>query len=361
MTYGLLSDLHNHDWSIYSTTNPDGVNSRLRLTLDEMVRAAKELLKAGGRTLVIAGDIFHVRGSLDPEVLNPVQETFRRIMDLGVEILAIPGNHDLKGKETTELGSAIQTLAETFSAEGSIQVFNAPQLVFGPHPMAFIPWASTTAALIKQAEGLAHQAANDLKDFDLIIHAGIDGVLSGMPDHGLTAKILAGLGFKRVLAGHYHNHKDLGDGVFSIGATTHQTWSDIGSRAGFLLVDDTDVHFNDTMAPKFIDITGMTEDDIELTAPDNYVRFRGGAMKEDEIKELRQFLAGTGAKGISIQVTKQNTVARSAAPKSGTTLEKSVADFVDGSKDIPANLDRNAIKLECADILSTVKMVVEES
>ena len=48
---------------------------------------------------------------------------------------------------------------------------------------------------------------------------------------------LAKLGFRRVFAGHYHHHCSFEDGkVWSIGATTHQTASDIGTKAGFLLV-----------------------------------------------------------------------------------------------------------------------------
>lgn len=364
MTYAIVSDLHCHKWSAYSAVDADGVNSRLRIILDELMRAGKEVLAAGGQTVVIDGDIFHVRGSLDPEVLNPTQNTIRLLMDMGVRIEAIPGNHDLVGNETTELGSAIQTLSETFSTLGTIEVFNEPRLVFGPQPRAFVPWVKSVPALLKEIEKLAKLAGGEIGDYDLHIHAGIDGTIATMPDHGLDAATLAGFGFRHVFAGHYHNHKDHGDGVFSIGATTHQTWSDVGSKAGFLIVhDDGRVEFFNSHAPEFVDVSGMSENDMTLLADGNYVRYRGQQMTPAQARELREFLVDSGAKGVSIQAPRPATNLRqSARPTSGAlTLAQSIDQFVDQAKTIPAHLDRNEVKKRCADVLAKAQEVVEEA
>lgn len=367
MTYGLISDPHAHKWSMYSSVNTDGVNSRLRIILDEMARAATTLQSLGGNTLVIAGDIFHVRGAIDPEVLNPTQDVFRQIMDMGVHIEMIPGNHDLAGKETTALGSSIQTLSETFSAEGSIRVFNTPTLLGKTSQTpgrAFLPWCPDTNRLINQAEDLAAEAAKSgLENYDLFIHAGIDGVLPNMPDHGLSAERLAKLGFRHVFAGHYHNHKDLGGGVFSIGATTHQTWGDVNTRAGFLIIeDDGTVRHYDSHAPKFVDISGLDEDEMQMQADGNYVRFRGASMKGEEVKELREWLFSIGAKGVSIEVARTATAARATSPSSsGKSLGESVMSFIDDTKDIPAHIDRAEVKKAASDVLTTSAAVYEEA
>ncbi len=55
-----------------------------------MKRAAAEVRAAGGDTLVFAGDLFHTRGSLDPEVFNPVIETIKGLTWDGYRIVAIP-------------------------------------------------------------------------------------------------------------------------------------------------------------------------------------------------------------------------------------------------------------------------------
>lgn len=358
--YAIISDIHAHKWSTFSKVDPDGVNSRLRIILNEMKRAAAKLLELGGSTMVIAGDVFHARGSIDPEVLNPAQETIRAIMDDGISIEAIPGNHDLLTNDTRALSSSIQTLAETFSAQGSIEIFNQPRLVFGDQPRAFVPWAPTNEALLRQIEELARLAAGGVGEFDLFIHAGIDGVLAGMPDHGLSPAKLAAFGFKRVLAGHYHNHKHLGDGIYSIGATTHQTWSDVDTKAGFLIVDE-EVQWHASHAPSFIDVTGKDEDEMELLVPGNYVRYRGGAMKDAEVKELRRFFEECGARGVSIQVVRETVSARPAAPRTGLSLDASVTGYVDTMKDVPASIDRDRIKRLCADVLAKTRSVVEEA
>ncbi|RWJ03410.1 metallophosphoesterase [Mesorhizobium sp.] len=368
MHYGIVSDIHAHKWSTFSTVDPDGVNSRLRIILDELMRAATELQAAGGKTLVIAGDIFHSRGTIDPEVLNPLQDVVRKILDMGIEILMIPGNHDLVGKETTRLGSAIETLSETFSSEGSIRVFNEPHIAVaaaGEVNLAFVPWQTSNEELLKAAGKLAAELRRigQLHETDLIIHAGIDGVLDGMPDHGLTAGRLADLGFRNVFAGHYHNHKALGGGVYSIGATTHHTWSDVNAKAGFLLVDgDGKVDFYPSRAPSFVDVSGMDEDDIANMAAGNYVRFRGEQMSNEDIKELREFLLASGALGVSIQAPKTAVAARSGTPvKTGLTLEASVTNFIDAAKDIPAHVDREAVKRAAAEILTKARATYEEA
>lgn len=355
MKYVVISDIHAHRWSLFSEVGKNGVNTRLQIILDEMLRAAQTLIDQGGQHMIIAGDIFHVRGSIDPEVLNPVQQTIRAIMDMGVRIFAIPGNHDLSSKETTSLGSSVQTLSETFSELGGFYVENEPAFD-SIAKFAFVPWISNTETLLKEIDQLGdrmHRAGEDVQHFDLFIHAGIDDVLPNMPAHGLTASKLADLGFGRVFAGHYHNHKDLGHGVYSIGATTHQTWGDVGSRAGFLMVDDKSVAFHDSRAPKFIDVSGMSEEDMVLTVPGNYVRFRGEAMTLDQIRELREFLSDNDAKGVSIQVTRSVVNARKSGG-SGATMLSSIEAYIDDASSFTAAIDRAALKVDCVTLINDV-------
>lgn len=364
MTYAVLSDLHCHNWSMFSRVDPDGVNNRLRATLNEMLRAASELVKAGGKYMVIPGDIFHVRGSIDPEVLNPTQETIRQILDMGITIYAIPGNHDLKGKETTELGSAIQTLAQTFSEKGSFQVIYEPKLFNTPddeYTFAFVPWHTSNEQLLSDLGQIA-SAAGQPDQVDVFIHAGIDGVLPGMPEHGLSDTKLAKFGFRRVMAGDYHNHKIMQGGVISVGATTHQSWRDVGSRAGFLLVTPDKVRFMDTHAPKFVDVSGRDEDEIKLLCDGNYVRFRGSQMTSEDVQELRTFFETHGALGTSIQVPPAQTSQRqgTAPVQSGQTLDQSVTAYVD-KVELAPHVDRAEVKRQAADVLNKARSVYEEA
>lgn len=340
MTYAIISDIHAHSFTLFSKTNSEGINSRLCIILDEMIRAAYALKAAGGRRMIIAGDILHTRGQIDPEVLNPLRETIEQILSMDIDIDAIPGNHDLKSSETQEVSSSIQNLVQVSMTGGQFRVFNEPTV---SGALAFIPWRNTKEQLIRDLTDLAASVAPTHRQIDVFIHAGIDGVLSGMPAHGLTHVELGNFGFRRVFAGHYHNHKDFGNGVVSIGATTHHNWGDIGTRAGFLLVNEADgsFTFNRSEAPHFIDISGMTEEDIQLVAPGNYCRVRGSAMTNDEVKDLRQVLTDMGALGTSIEVPRVSSVTRATKPAGGVTIAQSIEAFVKASP--PATVDPAAV------------------
>lgn len=357
MTYAVVSDIHAHIWSTFATTLPNGVNSRLQIILDELLRAAKALKKAGGDTLVIAGDIFHVRGSVDPEVLNPVHQAIVEILDMGIYIHAIPGNHDLKGADTTELGSAIEFLSRATGSVGHhMSVHNEPgRIDMGEHLLGFVPWRHSNEALLADLEKLAKTKGSDKAD--IFIHAGINDVLPGL-DHSLDAKTLAGFGFRRVFAGHYHNHKVLGGGVYSIGATTHQTWGDVGTKAGFLIADSAEVTFFNSQAPAFVDVSGHDEAEMTMLADGNYVRFRGPAMTTAQQTELRQFLLAAGARGISIDVPKAVTAVRaSSSVGSGRTLGQSVTSYIEARTDLPAHVPVDEVKKRAADVLARSQAV----
>lgn len=364
MKYLVVSDIHAHAWTVFGKTGPDGVNTRLRIILDDLLRAAKCLKDAGGTDMIISGDVFHQRGSIDPEVLNPVRDCFDMIKLMGIDILAIPGNHDLKSRDTKALSSAIQNLEndETL-AGGAFTIYNEPYHLKcdDDYAFGFVPWCDTKEELLAGLESVQRDAGVTLNKTDVFIHAGIDGVLSGMPGSGLTAADLAAYGFRRVFAGHYHNHKDMGSGVFSIGATTHHNWGDVGTRAGFLMVDTddpTDVVFHDTMAPKFVDVSGLDEVEMELECKGNYVRFRGPEMTQSDINDLRSQFKAWGACDVSIQVPKAIATTRSATPTKTLSLADSISAFVDDS---PITVDKAQVKKRAAEILQEAVAVTDET
>jgi DNA repair exonuclease SbcCD nuclease subunit len=323
--FGVISDTHHHNWTAFSSTNGQGVNTRLHQILAETQRCAVEVVKAGGNTIIHGGDLFHVRGSVAPSVLNPTLELYHDLIKSGMRILINAGNHDLEGKEATKVGSAITALEKV-----GCQVVNEPML-FATDGLVLVPYMQRVADLKVELERLASTVAAGA--VDLVIHAGIDGVIKGLPDHGLDATYLSKLGFRRIFAGHYHHHKQLAENVWSIGALTHQTWSDIGSKAGFLIVTDEGVNWRSTHAPSFVEIDGATNpDDIPLIVDGNYVRAKIFSSKASEIEALRQFLTDSGAKGVTIVSQPPTGVTRTKSTvTAGASIEVSVTDFIKAS------------------------------
>lgn len=361
--YGIISDTHNHNWSAFATVNENGINSRLQFTLDETAAAAQRVLHAGGKYLYHGGDLFHVRGSIAPSVLNPTLDTYREIISWGIIPVINAGNHDLEGKEADRVSSAITAMEQL----GCI-VINKPTI---HENMYIVPWIQNTADLKAQLEE-AVKNIGSVADMDLLIHAPIDGVISGLPDHGLTANYLTTLGFGRVFAGHYHHHAQMHPGVavpdaadktkftcygevYSIGAAAHQTWGDVGSKAGHLIVD-ADVRWHESAAPKFVEVDGTeSQDDLAAKAANNYVKARVGNLKQADVENMRAFLTSMGAAGVVIQVEKAATTpSRTGSTyKSGTTMEASIKSFITSQTEMFKR--PNDLAIRCNEILARVR------
>lgn len=347
--YGIISDTHMHNWSAFAMVNEKGVNTRLQMTLDETKRAAQEVRNAGGNRLFHAGDLFHVRGSIKPSVLNPTMDCYRELIKDGFQITIVAGNHDLEGKDAARISSAITSL------EGiGCKIINSVSAgMMAADDVMMLPWMQDINTLKMHIETV-HPA--DRKECDLIIHAPVDGVIMNIPDHGLDAEYLAALGFRRVFAGHYHNHKSFGHGVYSIGALTHLTWGDIGTHAGFLVVHGKDngniVQRVASHAPSFVEIFSDTpEHEVPMIADGNYVRAKVDNVNATEVEELREWLTKCGAKGVVIHATKKSTDERAAAPAESVSIDSSIGDYIKGQ-----GMERPAVVQSiCMDILSRVE------
>ena len=346
--YLKVADVHAHDWSQFSGVGSDGVNTRLRIILDELKRAAGELQAAGGYIMTIDGDLFHVRGKIAPSVFNPTYDAIREIAETGVRIEIIAGNHDLEGKDATKLGNAMQQLQQIPGVTVHVQ----PAIVH--NNLLMVPWIEDLDRLRTLLRGFATKLGAKAAQIDVALHAPLNGVIKGIPDACLDPAELAALGFRRVFAGHFHNHVDFGGGVYSVGATTHQTWNDPGTKAGFLLVYEDRVEHHESKAPKFVNWDGddIVDDDY---FEGNYVRLRLQDAEESIIRDMRQAIMDRGALGIVDHSSKKRTVTRSnATAQTGSTLEMSVSSFV--GEHLQTSLDKAKIEQEALAVLGEAKM-----
>ena len=348
--YGIISDLHLYAWDAFSSLNDKGVNTRLQIILDEVFRAAQLTARTGATKLFIAGDVFHVRGKLAPSVLNPVVETFSEVSKL-LDVHIIPGNHDLESKETMVLTNATQVLQEV----GCTVHTNASYIELEDgNRVLMIPWRSSVAALKDEIKTLGGDG-----NTDLIIHAPVDGVIFGIPDHGLTHEWLAEQGFKRAFSGHYHNYRDFGNNVYSIGATTHQTWNDVGTKAGFLIVGDDRVKHAPSAAPKFVDFDfRWDKEQCKKRCEGNYIRVKGDTDQPLKVKALIK--DKYGALGVVINSTPKPSaeVARGAVSvTSGQSLMQSVTEYIDKTFSDLEDKTLSSVKQECEDIMVEVESI----
>jgi len=348
MKYGLISDTHYHDWTQFASVGSDHVNSRLQQQIDETLRAARVLNEMGIKHLFHAGDCFHVRGKIAPSVLNPVLDAYRYIVnELGIEVHMIPGNHDLETNDSHRITNASSALAGV-----GVEIITEPTEIQGfDRNILMIPWMSSTDNLLTTMREIKAKTSEPHK-MDVIIHAPVNGVIMGIPDNGLNAHDLGGVGFRHVFAGHYHNHKSLGDGVYSIGAATHQTWSDVDSLAGFVIVDGDSITHVPSEAPSFVDLqVWESVDSAEEAVKGNYIRAKIEIESESEVIEMREFLTELGAAGVTVHpIRKPKNAARQSTVNTSVTLQQSITEYVEQSE----FKDKAAVNVIATEILQEV-------
>lgn len=354
MIYGVISDTHCHNWSTFSEVGGDYVNNRLQIILDEILRAATEVKKKGGKYLIHTGDLFHVRGNVSPSVLNPTIETFKKIVEMGIHPIIICGNHDAEFRVTNDVGSAINALKSV-----GCDVYNEPTMIRAPfsdgESWLFIPWQPDTDEFMQAMEVTMGDSSQPVT---LFCHVALDGVFARLSpksiiDHKQLLATYSNIKF--IFAGHLHDHKKIDKNCYSVGAIAQHSWGEANTKAGFLIVDtdSNKVTFRASRAPKFVELTPEIDvEEIPAMVEGNYVRATL-EMNESEIKDYRKLLEDYGAAGVSI-VAKPKPVTRSDAVKVDTTkpLNTAVSDFVDAKyKSSPL---KDAIKAEAERILSEV-------
>jgi DNA repair exonuclease SbcCD nuclease subunit len=339
-----------HNWTQFASADDEGRNTRLSIILDSLLEAVDTALEEGIDEMYLAGDLFHTRGSLPPSVLNRVVDCFGKITKRGMTVHAIPGNHDLESDNSCELTNASQVLTTV-----GVNVYTDTKQI---GDIVMVPWKSSLDALRGELQTIA-DLSEDVSELVVFIHAPLNGVIEGIPDHGLSSTELEAFGFKALFSGHYHNFKEVGNKVWSIGALTHQTWGDIGSQAGYVIynTETNEVEQRETSAPKFIDVSAiatMDADDLQKHVEGNYARLRLAQAEKKEVIECRDYLMELGAVGVIVNHTPAKTVSRQSNANTTNqqlSLKQQTGSWIEGNT--PDSL-KAAVMAESEDILSTI-------
>jgi len=348
--FGLISDQHYNNWRSFATTIGRDYNSRLKIQCDTTIEAAKAMKAAGCKIMFCGGDTFHVRGVLLPSVLNYVTETYKTIInEIGLDVVMLAGNHDLETESSVYSSNASSSLAGI----GVKIVCGEPESVkVGDVTVHLVSWRESYTELLVDLQEVRKKAGAGTHD--LIIHAGINNTIPTMPNTGIDASDLQALGFRNVYAGHYHNHRVVAPGVISIGALNHQQFSDVGSLAGYMIVnpDGTFTH-TETSSPKFVTLEGdVTEEDLK----GNYVRYRAEITSDEEGVEIKAHLAELGAAGIVTALVRKSALAVSGPSTEETrridSLSESISAYCKAQHDKSPDFDLPELVGVCQSILS---------
>jgi DNA repair exonuclease SbcCD nuclease subunit len=263
-------------------------------------------------TVIVLGDLFHNRKSLDVDVLSYVYNFFDETKSkYNQDWLCFPGNHDMFLKNSWDINSLsplkhVLTIVESYS-----------KLEIGGHTFWVIPFINYEPAYMEVLNRINDKAAaGDI----LLTHIGAQGAKLNecfliknwnMINFNETK-------FGRVYAGHFHCYQNVGGKLVYCGSPIPLRFDEGAVDHGFLVVDLDDDHkeefvttfsvgAQDNRPPNYLTLT----DD-----PDQSVDPEGDKVRvlltkdytEHELDEMRDALIEKGAVSVQWMKPKEESV-----------------------------------------------------
>lgn len=181
-------------------------------------------LKELGINLIIQlGDMFDRRKFINIHTLYLARKYFfDRLVEDGISMITILGNHDIYFKDTLEVNSP-SLLLQGYP----IQVIQEPTTInLGGREFQFFPWNTY------QGNGRGDICIGhfEISNFQVSVGNEFKG--------GLRAEDFSG--FNMVLSGHFH-HRSSNGNIYYLGTPTENTWGDYNDLRGFHILDTTDL------------------------------------------------------------------------------------------------------------------------
>ena len=185
-------------------------------------------LEANGiNTVIHMGDLLDRRKYINFNTLTQVKKRFfQPLLDRGIKMHCIPGNHDTYWKNTNDLNS----LRELFHDE--IHLYEKPTTVdFDGCSVLFLPWINKENS--QECENALESSTAPV----LVGHLELDGyeVMRGINHNGGMGDNILDK-FDLVMSGHFHCKQNRGH-IWYLGTQYDLTFSDVAERKGFHIFD----------------------------------------------------------------------------------------------------------------------------
>jgi DNA repair exonuclease SbcCD nuclease subunit len=275
MKYGITADLQFDEYARLSTLSEQGVTTRLLDLIACFRWIVQTCVDQGCKGLIVAGDVFESRTSIDVSVLDLVCREFASASKALDEIIVVPGNHDCHLK--TPGINSLQVL------RGLVRVIEQPT-VFGP--FALLPWSAHEEDYAAGVKKLLKDPKVKAAKY-LVTHAMIEG--AGYPGKCISVDVFKPSKWKRILLGDVHCPMQFtldgwkGD-LRYVGAPMQLDFGDAGEWRGFCILDTTtdalDLIENE-ISPRFYKATDP--DDLTDVRDIDFVDVRG----DDPVKVMQ--------------------------------------------------------------------------
>jgi hypothetical protein len=187
------------------------------------------LVERGIKNVIHLGDMFDRRKYINYLTLRNCRKYFfDPMVDLGIKLDVIVGNHDVFYKNTNDINSPGLLLQQYTN----ISAYDRPvELTYDGLDILMLPWICTdnyedSMSIIKDTSATVCLGHLELAGFQM--HKG------QVNDHGFDSKIFER--FDLVFTGHYHHRSSSGN-ITYLGNPYEITWSDFKDPRGFHIFD----------------------------------------------------------------------------------------------------------------------------
>lgn len=215
----------------------------------------KEYAKENDK-LIVLGDIFDNRNSIDLRAMNLVVEIFEDISKI-IECHILLGNHDQRMMNDPKINSVA-----SIRNINNVYTYSEPtEIKFDNKKALMMPWVHGKN---NEQEILAKYSGNDL----LFCHSDLNGCRTQINPTRPTNRNILDIddfnGFKRVYSGHIHIVQTINHFTF-VGSPYHLDRNDVGNTKGVFVYDtkkDKDIFIPNDYSPEFKKVKIVKETDL---------------------------------------------------------------------------------------------------
>ena len=316
--------------------------------------------KNGIEVVLVLGDLFHDRNSLNIQVLSDAYDFFDELdRDYNQEWVAFPGNHDMFLKNSWKVNS-VRPLNRLITIVEDIKMLNIGNARFWVVP--FVHYENAFMQAVRAIEAKA------TPDDILLTHIGVAGASLNecfLLKHWSLIDF-TDTKFKRIYSGHFHCFQQVGEKTWYPGSPIPFRFDEGLVEHGFLEYDtDTNAHKfintfeqgrlllpNEQRPPDYLTCMDTSWDKMDVAG--NNVRIcQSRDYTANEMQEMKLAIMAKGALVVKFMKTKRE--------EDTTLIEQSSTNINDGvnlfekwlSHDKPEHIDKDAM-------ITLNKQIVEE-
>jgi exonuclease SbcD len=192
----------------------------------------------GCKIVILGGDVFTSRSAQPLEVLDTWREITEDAEARGLEVVAIPGNHDKTDPNSDRSYLSVCPGAATIVSQGSEFYWDGVSFVLIPY-YGDAKWLEEKLAVDNGLEAEARRSGKVQFPRFMITHVAVEGVRNNdgtQVESDIRPDMFRN--YDAVFVGHYHNASDVGEKVHYLGSMCQNNFGETADDKGVTIIYD---------------------------------------------------------------------------------------------------------------------------